>query len=186
MGAGGRGVGTRAFNGGRQHLSDKSHTRWSIRVALGSDHAGFELKEAVKTFPAAVHLEGLDVGPHSRDPVNLAGTIIDLFPAKDASFPGQPSPGSGGQHHAYIIGLEDYEPWLEHFRAHDVPTRLMADGLIRLSMYVDDPDGCHIELMVPFSEVACYHGATNLRQTRAHDGHHHSFVFVAFLRAWVV
>ncbi len=123
-----------------------------MRVALGSDHAGFELKEAVKTFLAAEHLEGLDVGPHSRDPVNLAGTIIDLFPAKDASFPGQPSPAGGGQHRAYIIEVEDYEPWLEHLRAHNVPTRLMAHGLIRLSMYVDDPDGYHIELTMPFAD----------------------------------
>ena len=83
---------------------------------------------------------------------NLAGTIIDLFPANDAPWPGQPSPGSGGQHHAYIIKLEDYEPWLDHFRAHSVPTRRMAHGLLRLSMYVDDPDGYHIELTVPFDD----------------------------------
>ena len=24
-------------------------------------------------------------------------------------------PGSGGQHHAYISRLEDYDPWVEHF-----------------------------------------------------------------------
>ena len=88
-------------------------------------------------------------GPAS---VNLAGTIIDFFPASNTPWPGQPSPGSGGQHHAYIIKLEDYEPWLEHFRAHNVPTRLMAHGLIRLSIYVDDPDGYHIELTVPFDD----------------------------------
>ena len=49
-------------------------------------------------------------GPTS---VNLAGTIIDLFPAGEDR---QPSPGSGGQHHAYIINLEDYDPWVEHLR----------------------------------------------------------------------
>jgi hypothetical protein len=60
---------------------------------------------------------------------------------------------TGGQHHAYIIKLVDYEPWLEHFRAHDLPARQMAHGLIRLSMYVDDPDGYHIELTVPFDDA---------------------------------
>jgi len=87
-------------------------------------------------------------GPAS---VTLAGTIIDLFPTID-QWGWQPSPGSGGQHHAYIIKLEDCEPWLEHFRTHNVPTRLMAHGLIRISIYVDDPDGYHIELTVPFED----------------------------------
>jgi len=84
--------------------------------------------------------------------VNLAGTIIDLFPANDAPWPGQPSPGSGGQHHAYLIGLENYEPWLEHFEKHHVLALRMAHGLIRLSMYSDAPDGYHIELTVPFED----------------------------------
>ncbi len=30
----------------------------------------------------------------------------------------------------------------------------------------------------------CYHAATNLRQTRTHNGHHHSLAFTMFLRAW--
>lgn len=84
--------------------------------------------------------------------VQLAGTIIDLFPANDAPWPGQPAPGSGGQHHAYIIALADYDRWLAHFAAHGVPTRGMAHGLIRMSMYVEDPDGYHIELTVPFQD----------------------------------
>jgi RpiB/LacA/LacB family sugar-phosphate isomerase len=41
-----------------------------MRVAVGSDHAGFELKEAVKTFLAAEHLEVVDVGSYSQDPVD--------------------------------------------------------------------------------------------------------------------
>ena len=88
-------------------------------------------------------------GPAS---VNLAGTVIDLFPANDAPWPGHPSPGSGAQHHAYLIKLEDFEPWLAHLQAHNLPTRVMAHGLIRMSMYVDDPDGYHIELTVPFGD----------------------------------
>ena len=41
-----------------------------MHVAIGSDHAGFELKEAVKTFLAAEHHEVVDVGTHSQDPVD--------------------------------------------------------------------------------------------------------------------
>jgi Ribose/Galactose Isomerase len=41
-----------------------------MRVAIGSDHAGFELKEAVKTFLAAEHHEVVDVGTHHQDPVD--------------------------------------------------------------------------------------------------------------------
>jgi catechol-2,3-dioxygenase len=85
-------------------------------------------------------------GPTS---VNLAGTVIDLFPAGGDR---QPSPGSGGQHHAYIIRLEDYDPWVEHLRQHEVPVRLTTHGLGRMSIYVDDPDGYHIELTVPFDD----------------------------------
>jgi catechol 2,3-dioxygenase-like lactoylglutathione lyase family enzyme len=81
--------------------------------------------------------------------VDLAGTIIDLFPAGGDR---QPSPGSGGQHHAYIIRLEDYDPWVEHFKSHGVPVRLTTHGLGRMSIYVDDPDGYHIELTVPFED----------------------------------
>ena len=81
--------------------------------------------------------------------VNLAGTIIDLFPANDRQ---QPSPGGGGQHHAYIIRLEDYDPWVKHLRSKEVPVRLTTHGLGRMSIYVDDPDGYHIELTVPFDD----------------------------------
>ncbi|HLF79288.1 MAG TPA: VOC family protein [Dehalococcoidia bacterium] len=86
-------------------------------------------------------------GPTS---VNLAGTIIDFFPAGEGRMP---SPGSGGQHHAYIIKLEDYDPWVEHFKARDVTARLTTHGLGRMSIYVDDPDGYHIELTVPFEDL---------------------------------
>lgn len=86
-------------------------------------------------------------GPTS---VNLAGTVIDLFPANDQW---QPSPGSGGQHHAYIINLEDYDAWVEHLRAKNIATRLTTHGLGRMSIYVDDPDGYHIEFTVPFENT---------------------------------
>ena len=41
-----------------------------MRVAIGSDHAGFELKETVKHFLAEDHHEVLDVGTHSTVPVD--------------------------------------------------------------------------------------------------------------------
>jgi catechol-2,3-dioxygenase len=81
--------------------------------------------------------------------VNLAGTVIDLFPADDRQ---RPSPGGLGQHHAYIIALEDYDRWVEHFGRHGVPIRRATHGLFRLSIYVDDPDGYHLELTVPFDD----------------------------------
>ena len=41
-----------------------------MRIAIGSDHAGFELKEAVKAFLIAENHEVLDVGTYSKDPVD--------------------------------------------------------------------------------------------------------------------
>ncbi len=41
-----------------------------MRVAIGSDHAGFELKEAVKAFLIEENREVLDVGTYSKDPVD--------------------------------------------------------------------------------------------------------------------
>src|SRR5688572_11240826 len=43
-----------------------------MRVAIGSDHAGFELKEAVKGFLLAEHSEVLDVGTRNTDPVDYS------------------------------------------------------------------------------------------------------------------
>lgn len=82
--------------------------------------------------------------------VELAGTVIDFFPARAGGQ--QPAPGSGGQHHAYIIRLEDYDPWVAHLQALGVPHRRTTHGLGRMSIYVDDPDGYHIELTVVFPD----------------------------------
>jgi transaldolase/glucose-6-phosphate isomerase len=43
-----------------------------MRVAIGCDHAGFELKEAVKSFLAAEQSEVLDLGTHTADPVDYS------------------------------------------------------------------------------------------------------------------
>jgi transaldolase / glucose-6-phosphate isomerase len=41
-----------------------------MRVAIGSDHAGFELKEAVRAFLSEHHQEVIDVGAYNGDPVD--------------------------------------------------------------------------------------------------------------------
>lgn len=86
-------------------------------------------------------------GPAS---VNLAGTVIDFFPASDDN---PPSPGNWGQHHAYIIDLADYDRWVDHLSEQGVACRRTTHGLHRMSIYVDDPDGYHIELTVPFEDA---------------------------------
>jgi RpiB/LacA/LacB family sugar-phosphate isomerase len=43
-----------------------------MRVAIGSDHAGFEVKEAVKGFLTEESHEALDVGTYSKDPVDYS------------------------------------------------------------------------------------------------------------------
>ncbi len=43
-----------------------------MRIAIGSDHAGFALKEAVKLFLADKHPDILDVGTNSTDPVDYS------------------------------------------------------------------------------------------------------------------
>jgi catechol 2,3-dioxygenase-like lactoylglutathione lyase family enzyme len=94
-------------------------------------------------------------GPPS---VDLAGTLIDIFPSGGITPAGlpfnTPSPGSIGQHHAYIIKLEDYDPWVRHFEELGLTYRRAAHGMGRISIYVDDPDGYHIELTAPFDDLA--------------------------------
>src|SRR5215831_19465153 len=43
-----------------------------MRIAIGSDHAGFTLKEAVKTFLTEEHGDVLDLGTHCADPVDYS------------------------------------------------------------------------------------------------------------------
>jgi transaldolase / glucose-6-phosphate isomerase len=43
-----------------------------MRIAIGSDHAGFALKEAVKASLTAEHRDILDLGTHSPDPVDYS------------------------------------------------------------------------------------------------------------------
>jgi ribose 5-phosphate isomerase RpiB len=41
-----------------------------MRIAIGSDYAGFELKEEVKALLVGENHQVLDVGTHRRDPVD--------------------------------------------------------------------------------------------------------------------
>ncbi len=75
--------------------------------------------------------------------VEIAGHVVDFFPATEKD---PPAPGSRGQHHAFRIQLQDYDPWVEHLRAQDVPVMLASHGKHRMSIYVQDPDGYHLEL----------------------------------------
>jgi len=98
-----------------------------------------------------VDVLGAGTPPRATGPasVTLAGTVIDFFPASEQQ---QPEPGSGGQHHAYFIRLEDYDPWDAHLKAVGWPYRRTTHGLGRMSIYVDDPDGYHLELTVLFPD----------------------------------
>jgi transaldolase / glucose-6-phosphate isomerase len=43
-----------------------------MRIAIGSDHAGFALKEMIKSFLTAEHRDVLDVGTNNTDPVDYS------------------------------------------------------------------------------------------------------------------
>jgi len=81
--------------------------------------------------------------------VGIAGTNIDFFLATDDE---PAAPGPYGQHHALKIRLEDYDRWIEHFNALGVPYFMADHGPQRISLYVDDPDGYHLELTVGVDE----------------------------------
>jgi transaldolase/glucose-6-phosphate isomerase len=56
-----------------------------MRVAIGADHAGYELKEAAKALLLAENCEVLDVGTHSTEPVDYS----DYAEAVGAALQGQ-------------------------------------------------------------------------------------------------
>lgn len=41
-----------------------------MKIAIGSDHGGFEYKEAVKQYLEAKHIDVIDVGTHSKESVH--------------------------------------------------------------------------------------------------------------------
>ena len=88
------------------------------------------------------------VGP-GPECMRLGNTTIDFFPAAADR---QPAPGGRGQHHAYIVNLEDYDAWVEHLQQLGVAHRRATHGLRWMSIYLDDPDGYHFELTVKFDD----------------------------------
>lgn len=61
----------------------------AMRIYLGSDHAGFELKEQVREVLEGFGHEVVDVGPHSDDPVDYpdyAETVARAVAAGEAPF----------------------------------------------------------------------------------------------------
>ena len=94
---------------------------------------------------------------NAPDCVDVGGTLVDLFPSGGLSPAGipfkEPSPGSIGQHHAFEIKLEDYDRWVAHFKELGEKYRCAVHDMRYMSIYVDDPDGYHIELTVPFDDT---------------------------------
>lgn len=90
------------------------------------------------------------------DCVDIAGTVVDLFPSGGITPAGiplnEPSPGSIGQHHAFEVRLEDYDLWVANFDGLGEKYRCAVHDMRYMSIYVDDPDGYHIELTVPFDD----------------------------------
>ena len=80
----------------------------------------------------------------------LGGVTIDLFEATGEQ---QPSPGTRGQHYAFTIPLEDYDAWIDHLRSHGIEPFLGNHGPGRMSIYLEDPDGYHVELTVLFDDL---------------------------------
>lgn len=78
----------------------------------------------------------------------LGNTTIDFFPASGDR---QPAPAPG-QHHAYIVRLEDYDAWVEHLQTQGVAHRRATHGLRWMSIYLHDPDGYQFELTVKFDD----------------------------------
>ncbi|HLH21689.1 MAG TPA: VOC family protein [Chloroflexota bacterium] len=97
------------------------------------------------------YTEVLGATPVAREwppSVVFGGVTIDFFSPTGQ----QPEPGTLGQHHAYVIRPEDYDAWVAHLQAHDVPYLRACHGDRRMSIYVDDPDGYHIELTALFDD----------------------------------
>jgi catechol 2,3-dioxygenase-like lactoylglutathione lyase family enzyme len=78
-------------------------------------------------------------GPEGAE---LGGIIIDFFPARDGR---APEPGTNGQHHAYEIRFDDYDAWVQRFESNGITVRRASHGPNIITMYVEDPDGFHLE-----------------------------------------
>ncbi len=60
-----------------------------MRIAIGSDHAGYELKESVKEYLSSKGIEVIDVGTHSTERVDYpdyAKKVCEKVRGKEADF----------------------------------------------------------------------------------------------------
>lgn len=53
-------------------------TTESVRVALGSDHGGFGLKQSLLTMLADLGVDAVDVGTHSTEPVDYPDVAVSV------------------------------------------------------------------------------------------------------------
>lgn len=118
----------------------KRHEHWAL---VSTD---IERTKRFYTEVLGAQLPEAVAGPAS---VDLAGTLIDFLPA---SADWVPAPGSSGQHNAYVIDLGAFDSWVEHLKAKGIPARVTTHGFSRMSIYIDDPDGYHIELAAVFDD----------------------------------
>jgi catechol 2,3-dioxygenase-like lactoylglutathione lyase family enzyme len=103
-----------------------------------------DIEKARRFYIDVLGAEPIDRPGSAPPAIRLAGNVVDFFPAVGGEY--EPSPGSRGQHYALRIRLEDYDAWAEHLKAHSVPFFQATHGLQRLSIYLEDPDGYHLEL----------------------------------------
>ena len=66
-----------------------------MRIAIGSDHAGFELKESLKVFLAEQVRQVLDIGTYGRDSVDYADYAAAVGVAASTRRPRHHPCGSG-------------------------------------------------------------------------------------------
>ena len=102
-----------------------------------------DLESARRFYVDVLGAEPLDRPGGAPPAVTIAGNTIDFFPADEEYVA---APGSRGQHHAFRIRLEDYDAWVDHLRGSGVPHELACHGPQRMSIYLEDPDGYHLEL----------------------------------------
>ncbi len=113
------------------------------------DHWTVVTRDVARAKQFYVDVLGATPVPREWPPsVVFGGVTIDFFSPSQQ----QPEPGSLGQHHAYTIRPEDYDAWVAHLQTKDVPHLKACHGHGRMSIYVDDPDGYHIELTAVFAD----------------------------------
>lgn len=60
------------------HATNGFNKNFQIKVAIGSDHAGYALKETIKKFLSELNVEYKDYGTHSTDPVDYPDIAVSV------------------------------------------------------------------------------------------------------------